>query len=116
MSSAISLVGGVPLGLRIFGFFFGFVPAAAASRLTSGVGAAGLAGVVVGGGGGGSVAGVGVDAERVEPAALGMSAVLVPPPQAESGRQAAAAATGMKVLSRITARNPNHFGSSLSQA
>jgi ketosteroid isomerase-like protein len=97
MSSAISLPGGVPVGLAIFGCFFVSVPAFAASAFTAAVGGDGLAVVVV-------VAAVEVD-DVSDGAELGIAAVFVPPPHAASARAAPAAASVVKNLGRITARN-----------
>jgi hypothetical protein len=91
MSTTVSLLGGLPDGFGIFGFFFVLVLIAAASFFTSAVGLANV-GVVAGVVAVVAVVAVVVDA-LVLPEPLGMSAVFVLLPQAASPMQAATSAT-----------------------
>src|SRR6476469_9370674 len=103
MSTTVSFAGGLPDGFGIFGFFFVFVPTAAASFVTAAVGLANvgaLAGVVVDG----VVDVSATDELPVSPDPLGIAAVFVPPPHAARPTHAAASAGHLScLLSRITA-------------
>src|SRR5690349_15136621 len=104
MSTTVSCVGGLPLGLGIFGFFLVSVPTASAIRWTSAVGLANVGGLA----GASVVVDVGVEAvDFSEP--FGMSAVFVLPQAAMPTQQAVSASAFERWLSRITARTlPGH--------
>src|SRR5262249_56455826 len=101
-STTVSFVGGDPDGFAIFGFFFVSVPTASASFVTSAVGFAKVAAVVVGV----VVVSLVVVAalEPVSAPAPGMAAVLVPPPHAAKPIESAARAGHFRAfICRITA-------------
>src|SRR4051794_28598351 len=97
----VSFFGGSPDGLMIFGFFFVEAPTAAAIFLISAVGVPSAGCAVV------AVVVVSIGAEAVDVSLeLGISAVLVPPPQAARPTQAAPSASNWgTVLNRVTAGN-----------
>src|SRR4051794_41890504 len=102
MSTTVSLAGGLPDGLGIFGFFFVVVPTAFATFVTAALGLA-----KVGGFAGASVVVAVVVEALVLTEELGISAVLVPPPHAARPTHAAASAGHLReFLRRITAGNP----------